>query len=40
MGKDIVKFHAIYWPAILKGIGLNTPKKIIAHDHWLLGGVT
>ena len=40
IGKDIVKFHAIYWPAFLLGLGLPLPQKIIIHDHWILQGVT
>ena len=39
IGKDIVKFHAIYWPAFLLGLNLPLPQKIIIHDHWILQGV-
>ncbi|MBM3784811.1 MAG: methionine--tRNA ligase [Acidobacteria bacterium] len=35
IGKEIVRFHAIYWPAFLKAAGLPLPKKIFAHG-WLL----
>ncbi|KAJ3223558.1 methionyl-tRNA synthetase [Clydaea vesicula] len=35
IGKDILKFHAIYWPSFLLAAGLPLPKKIIAHAHWL-----
>ena len=35
IGKEIVRFHAIYWPAFLKAAGLPLPKKIYAHG-WLL----
>lgn len=31
IGKDIVKFHAIYWPAMLLSLGLELPKKIFVH---------
>ncbi|PID30515.1 methionine--tRNA ligase [Candidatus Saccharibacteria bacterium] len=31
VGKDILRFHAIIWPAILLGIGVGLPKKILAH---------
>lgn len=31
VGKDILRFHAIIWPAILLGIGVDLPKKILAH---------
>ncbi|KAH6563375.1 methionine-tRNA ligase [Batrachochytrium salamandrivorans] len=37
VGKDIVKFHAIYWPAFLLAAGLPLPRKIISHGHWLMG---
>lgn len=35
MGKEIVRFHAVYWPAFLWAAGLELPKKIFAHG-WLL----
>ncbi|KAJ3334163.1 methionyl-tRNA synthetase [Blyttiomyces sp. JEL0837] len=35
VGKDIIKFHAIYWPAFLIAAGLPPPKKILSHAHWL-----
>jgi len=38
MGKDILKFHAIYWPAILIAIGLEPPKRIYAHGWWSVDG--
>lgn len=34
MGKDIVRFHAVYWPALLMAAGLPLPKKIFAHGWW------
>ena len=34
IGKDILKFHAIYWPAMLMSVNLPTPKKIYAHGWW------
>nr|CCC93371.1 putative methionyl-tRNA synthetase [Trypanosoma congolense IL3000] len=34
IGKDILKFHAIYWPAFLMSAGLPLPKKIVAHGWW------
>lgn len=36
-GKDILKFHAIIWPAILLALNLPLPKKLICHSHWLVG---
>ena len=35
IGKEIVRFHAIYWPAFLMAAGLPLPKRIFAHG-WLL----
>jgi len=35
IGKEIVRFHAVYWPAFLMGADLPLPKKIFAHG-WLL----
>ncbi|MAI84981.1 MAG: methionine--tRNA ligase [Rickettsiales bacterium] len=34
IGKDILKFHAIYWPAILMAADLKIPKQIFAHGWW------
>ncbi|MDR0956957.1 MAG: methionine--tRNA ligase [Candidatus Nomurabacteria bacterium] len=38
IGKDILRFHAIIWPAILLALGLDLPKKILVHGHILNGG--
>jgi methionyl-tRNA synthetase len=38
VGKDILKFHAIYWPAFLMAAGLGLPSTIVAHAHWTLDG--
>ncbi|HEY0704822.1 MAG TPA: methionine--tRNA ligase [Candidatus Acidoferrales bacterium] len=35
IGKEIIRFHAVYWPAFLMAAGLPLPKKIHAHG-WLL----
>ncbi|HWY53122.1 MAG TPA: methionine--tRNA ligase [Terriglobales bacterium] len=35
IGKEIVRFHCVYWPAFLMAAGLPTPKGIMAHG-WLL----
>ncbi len=35
IGKEIVRFHAIYWPAFLMAAGMPLPKRIFAHG-WLL----
>ena len=37
IGKDIVRFHSIYWPIILMALGEPLPKRILAHP-WLLSG--
>jgi methionyl-tRNA synthetase len=34
MGKDIVRFHAVYWPAFLLASGLPLPKKLLVHG-WI-----
>lgn len=39
VGKDILKFHAIYWPAFLLAAGLPLPKRIVAHAHWTVDNV-
>ncbi|PVU95425.1 hypothetical protein BB559_002728 [Furculomyces boomerangus] len=36
VGKDILKFHAIYWPALLLAADLPLPQHIIAHAHWTM----
>jgi len=38
VGKDILRFHAIIWPAMLMAAGLPTPKKVFAHGWLLVGG--
>ena len=38
LGKDILKFHGIYWPAILIASGLEPPKKLLVHSHWTVDG--
>ena len=37
VGKEIVRFHSIIWPAILMALGLEMPKKVYGHG-WLLFG--
>lgn len=36
VGKDIIRFHAIYWPALLMAAGLPLPKQILCHNHWTM----
>ncbi len=38
VGKDILRFHAVYWPAFLMSVGLEPPKKIFAHGWWTVEG--
>ncbi len=38
VGKDILRFHAIYWPAFLMAAELPLPKKIAAHGWWTIEG--
>lgn len=37
IGKEIVRFHAIIWPAILMALDLPLPKQIYGHGWWLFG---
>jgi len=37
IGKDILTTHTVYWPTMLKAIGLPMPKTIFAHGWWLVG---
>ncbi|KOC59216.1 Methionine--tRNA ligase, mitochondrial [Habropoda laboriosa] len=36
IGKDILKFHGIYWPAFLMAVGLEPPKQLLCHGHWTI----
>ena len=36
MGKEIVRQHAVYWPAFLMAAGLPVPRQIIGHGWWLM----
>ena len=38
LGKDIAKFHGIYWPAMLKSVGLRLPSKLIIHGFFTVEG--
>jgi methionyl-tRNA synthetase len=35
VGKDILRFHAVYWPAFLMAAGVQQPRAIVAHGMWL-----
>lgn len=38
MGKDVVYFHALFWPAVLHGAGYRLPTRIIAHGFVTING--
>ena len=38
IGKDILKFHCVYWPIMLKAMGLPQPKQILSHGFWQKDG--
>jgi len=38
IGKDILRFHAVYWPAFLMAADLEPPKRVFAHGWWTIEG--
>jgi methionyl-tRNA synthetase len=38
VGKGIIRFHAVYWPAFLMAAGLPLPKRIYGHGYWTVEG--
>jgi len=38
IGKDILTTHTVYWPTMLRGIGLTPPKTVFAHGWWTVEG--
>ncbi|QEK39797.1 methionine--tRNA ligase [Candidatus Sneabacter namystus] len=38
IGKDILKFHAVYWPAFLMAAELSLPQKLVVHGWWTIEG--
>lgn len=38
VGKDILRFHAVYWPAFLMSAGLPLPNQVFAHGWWTVEG--
>jgi len=38
IGKDILKFHGIYWPAFLIAANLEPPEQLLVHSHWTVDG--
>ncbi|KNC85685.1 methionyl-tRNA synthetase [Sphaeroforma arctica JP610] len=39
VGKDIAKFHCVYWPSFLTAAGIALPHKVIVHGHWTVNSV-
>lgn len=38
VGKDIIRFHAVYWPAFLMAAGLPVPRRVFSHGWWTAAG--
>jgi methionyl-tRNA synthetase len=38
VGKDILRFHAVYWPALLMAAGITPPARLFAHGWWTRDG--
>ena len=38
IGKDILRFHAVYWPAFLMSAGIEPPDEVFAHGWWMVEG--
>ncbi len=38
VGKEIFRFHAVIWPAMLMSLGIDVPKKVFAHGWWTVEG--
>jgi len=38
VGKEIIRFHAVYWPAFLMAAGLPLPEKVFSHGWWTVEG--
>jgi methionyl-tRNA synthetase len=37
LGKDIIRFHTVFWPIMLHALGIEPPVTVFAHGHWLDG---
>ena len=37
LGKDILRQHAVYWPIMLKAMGVEMPKTVLVHGWWKIG---
>ncbi len=38
IGKEIIRFHCVWWPAMLLAAGIDPPKHVQVHGHLLVGG--
>ncbi|ROW11751.1 hypothetical protein VPNG_05651 [Cytospora leucostoma] len=38
IGKDILRFHGVYWPALLLAVDIVPPKRLLSHAHWTMSG--
>lgn len=38
VGKDIIRFHCVIWPAMLMALGINPPVRVFAHGWWTVEG--
>jgi len=38
IGKDILRFHAVYWPSFLMAVGLPLPQRVFAYGWWTNNG--
>jgi methionyl-tRNA synthetase len=38
VGKEIVRFHAVFWPAFLMAAGLDLPRRVYSHGWWTVDG--
>jgi len=38
VGKDIIRFHCVYWPAFLMAAGIEVPRSVFAHGWWTVEG--
>ncbi|GAB1599413.1 methionine--tRNA ligase, mitochondrial-like [Argonauta hians] len=39
VGKEILKFHAVFWPGFLLAANLKLPRQILCHSHWTVAGL-
>ncbi len=38
IGKDVLRFHTLYWPGLLMALGVPLPRAVYAHPWWMMGG--